>query len=161
MKTFLHIILMIVGMQSLIAQTNTNNNAIAPSTQNPTAAVNTPLIVTNKFNTEYPNTNAFWQTDGENFSASYRDLQTNMQRIIVYDTYGNLVRTDNEVDKGIYPENIDLYYSENYPTEKYIIWASQDTHGNLSYYSVRKSGILLFDKTGNFLTVKNNTVANK
>ncbi|MES2762262.1 MAG: hypothetical protein V4677_08645 [Bacteroidota bacterium] len=161
MKFFLQILFGILGVQFMVAQTNTNNNAIAPNTQNPTSGVNTPLIVTTKFNTEHPNTTALWQTDGEYFSAQYRDTPTNMSRIIVYDAYGNLVRIEKEVDKTIYPDNINLYYSENYPTENYTVWSCEDVHGNLNYYSVRKSGTLLFDKTGNYLSTRSSAIAKK
>ncbi|MES2514875.1 MAG: hypothetical protein V4580_12055 [Bacteroidota bacterium] len=161
MKTILHLLFTVLGIQVLVAQTNTNNNSISPSTQNPTPAVNTPVIVTTKFNAAHPNTNALWRTDDENFSAEFRDPQSNMQRIIIYDAYGNVVRTQAEVDKANYPDNINLYYTETYPTENYQVWSCEDAHGNLTYYSVRKTGTLLFDKTGNYLSTKPAAVAKK
>lgn len=160
MNYFLYIFIVLMYGHAMIAQTNTNHNTIPPSTQNPTSGVSTPLIVTTKFNNEYPNTNALWHEDGENFSAEYRDAQNSMGRIIVYDTYGNLVRKEMELDKTSYPDNINLYYKENYPTENYKVWSMEDAKGNLSYYSIRQSGTLLFDKSGNFLTTRPHSKVN-
>lgn len=154
MKTILHILFILLGMRVAVAQTNTNKNAISPSTQNPNSGINTPLIVTTKFNTEHPNTTALWQRDGDNYAAEYRDIKNNSTMIITYDAYGNLVRTETEVDKTGYPENINEYYKENYPTENFKVWSCEDEHGGLSYYSKRTFGTLLFDKNGYFLTNK-------
>jgi hypothetical protein len=154
MKTVFHLLFVIFLSRILVSQTNTNNNSIAPSAQNPTPAVKTPLIVTTKFNIAYPNTNALWHSDDDTFSAEFMDAQSNRQHIVTYDPYGNLIRTEHEVDKTIYPDNINLYYTETFPTENYQVWSSEDAQGNVTYYSVRKTGTLLFDKAGNYLSTK-------
>jgi hypothetical protein len=89
-----------------------------------------------------------WRKEGDNFAATYIDPKTNMAHIIGYDQNGNIVYSDKQLpDKG-YPKNITTFYNNTYPGEKFEIWLREDKNNTKSFYSVRKSDTLYFDKSG-------------
>ena len=134
MKKSILAIFAAVGMNALMAQTNNMGTQAAP------AGVDAPATVTSKFSSDYPNTSANWRMDDDNYSAQYTDQTTNMDRSVVYDRNGNVIRTDNEIGKGTYPSTIGDYYTKNYPNQDYEVWASTDNNGTKSYYAKEKSG---------------------
>jgi hypothetical protein len=146
MKRTILIAFAAIGLNAAIAQTNTpvgrDLNGVDP-----------PAVVTNKFQTDYPNINADWRMDEDNYAAEYRDPATNMGRILVYDRNANLIRTDNEMKEG-YPDMIGNYYTKTYPNEDYKVWSSKDGKGNITYYSNRNDDVLWFDKNGKYTKTK-------
>ena len=78
MKKSILILLTAFGINTLVAQTNT-----ATGMQVTQPGIDAPSIVTNKFNTNYPNTSANWTMDNDNYSAQYKDKTTNTGRNIV------------------------------------------------------------------------------
>jgi len=134
-----------------LAQTN---NALPTGVQVTPEGIITPVIVSNKFNMDYPNNNAIWQKEGDNYAAEFTDESTNTKYFIVYDEDGNLVRKDKEIDNTAYPKGIATYYSKNYPDENYVVWLSEDNKGNKTYYTKRKLTTICFDKNGRYVAVK-------
>ncbi len=127
--------------------TRTEKNDVAP-------VADTPPEITKKFNTNYPNIDATWQMDNNNYAANYKDEGTKMGRTIVYDKNGNIVRSDNEISNDVYPIGISDYYKKNYPNETYKVWSSQDNNGNKTYYSKSKTDVIWFDKNGKYIATK-------
>lgn len=147
MKKSLLILTTVLGMKVLVAQTNTPVGSEVNG-------ANPPTIVTSKFQTDYPNINAKWIADGDNFSAEYRNQNTNMGTNVIYDRYGNMVSTNIETNKDEYPNLIGDYYIKNHPNEEYKIWSSEDSKGNKTYYSKGKSRTIWFDKDGKYIQKK-------
>ncbi len=158
MKKSILILLTAFGINTLVAQTNT-----ATGMQVTQPGIDAPSIVTNKFNTNYPNTSANWTMDNDNYSAQYKDKTTNTGRNIVYDRNGNIIHSDIELEYNSYPPNITNYYKQNYPNEKYGVWSTEDNAGNITYYSKGKS-TYWFDKDGKYTpnnkAVKSNDKSN-
>jgi len=123
--------------------------------------VDAPLVVVNKFNTNYPGIDETWQMDGDNYVATYKDKGTNMGRSISYDKNANIVCTDSELDKASYPQKIRDYYTKNYPNESYKIWACRDSKGNRTYYSKHNLSTIWFDKKGDYVATKPDKSAQK
>jgi len=113
-------------------------------------SITPPSPVNDKFNSEYPNMSPTWHMDGENYSAEYMDKSSNMGKNVVFDKYGNMIRTDNELspDGLNYPAAIGDYHSKNFPNEGYRVWQTDDGKGNKWYYTKRKNGMIWFDKDG-------------
>ncbi len=112
--------------------------------------VQVPENIRTTFNNSYPNTNATWSFEGKNYVATYKDTESNMGRVVVYDKDGNIVRTESEMDQG-YPEGIGNYYNEKYPNEKkFTVWQS-DEGNKRSYYTKRKGKKMRFDQEGKFM----------
>lgn len=142
MKKSILVLLTAFGINAVVAQTN----VMSPNTSN------VPSTVTNKFNTDNPNVKADWQTEGDHYTAQYMDETNHMNKTVVYDKSGNVVRTDMEINKSTYPATITDYYTKNYPTEEYKVWSSIDNNGNTTYYTKRKSETLWFDKNGSYVS---------
>lgn len=144
--------LLAFGMNVITAQTNTatgsNTNT---SSGNQSNEIKVPQQIASKFSTDYPNMNATWGRDGDNYTATYSDQGSNSGRKITYDKNGDLMYNDMEMNGTNYPTGIDEYYMTNFPNEKYTIWSSDDGKGNMSYYSKSKDGKTnWFDKDGKF-----------
>jgi hypothetical protein len=134
------------GMNVIVAQTNTGT---PQSTSN---NISVPSTITNKFSADYPNIHPTWRMDEGYYVADYMDQ--GMGRAIYYDKSANIMRTDKEINRDIYPDQINQYYTTNYPNEKYKIWSSEDGEGNMNYYSKRKNKLLWFDKNGKYMDKK-------
>lgn len=133
-------------------------NAMSAQTNTPVGVdengINPPTTVSTKFQTDYPNINATWVMNGDNYSAEYKDVNTNMKKSIIYDTNGNIVSNNNEIGIGNYPGAIGDYYTKNYPKDIFTVWSSDDGSGNKSYYAKGKENILWFDKDGKYMSKK-------
>ena len=129
------------GMAQSTTSTTTNSDSVKP-----------PLSVSTKFQNDYPNTNATWVMDGDNYAAEYKNMNTNLGTRIIYDMNGNRVSTHNEMGAGKYPVVIGDYYTTNYPKEIYTVWSSDDESGNTTYYSKGKENTIWFDKDGKYMS---------
>ena len=109
-----------------------------------------PDIITDRFNSQFPSTKAVWNTDGENFFAEFIDLGTRKASIIVYDKNGHVIRFEKEMDDISCPPRISNFHSENFPSEKYIVWRCEDNNGARSYYSKCNTTTIWFDENGNY-----------
>ncbi len=142
-----------------IAQTNLTATTSATGTQG--SEINAPVIVTNKFSTDHPNVIPAWGMDGDDYTAEYRDQTTNLDHIITYDKFSNVLHADNEMDRDSYPATIRDYYAKNHPGQDYTLWRSMDNLGNVTYYTKEKSCPLYFDKNGNCVSNKTKTKKTK
>ncbi|MBA2611812.1 MAG: hypothetical protein H0U95_07580 [Bacteroidetes bacterium] len=143
------LLLALFAINALVAQTTTSSN------QNSSEQVNTPATVLANFKKKYANVSPAWQMDGDNYCAKYRDQATNLDHIIVYNQYGNLIHSDDELDYESYLKPITDYFATTYPKEQYTVWSCEDDAGNISYFSKRSSGNMLwFDKDGNYSATK-------
>lgn len=149
-----------LSLFSLMMNSQTNN-ILPTGVQVTPEGIETPVIVTNKFNIDYPNNDVQWQMDGDNYAVHYTDAVTNIRCIVVYDSDGNLLHKDREIDNTRYPNTIGDYYRKNYPDENYTVWVSEDNKGNSSYYVYHKSTVNWFDKKGRYITTKNKEVTKK
>ncbi len=147
MKKIFLLLAIVFSITALNAQTNT-----PVGMQTTPAGVDVPSIVVNNFTLNEPNTTAVWRMDEENYAADYKDKITGQGRTVLYDRDGNLMRRDYEVEYTVFPASVGQYYSENFPKEKYIVWSSEDSGGNLLYYySYHDYGKMVwFDKDGKY-----------
>ncbi len=143
MKKTILMVATVFTIQFATAQTNT---AIPDNT-----GVQTPSLITNHFNVDYPNNNPTWRQDGSNYRAEYIDSKTNMGKAAIYDKNGVRIGTEEQLATGSYPITISDYYTKTYPNETdYQVWSTNDGLGNTTYYINRKSETLWFDKTGKY-----------
>jgi hypothetical protein len=147
MKKIIIAAMLAFGMNVLSAQVNTGTTTTGTSTH-----PNVPAGVNARFGTDYPNTSATWRMDGSDYTATWMDKSTNMNRSVTYDKNGNLISNDNEMSSGSYPNGISDYYSQNYPGEDYKVWSSKDAKGNTTYYTMRNGKKVRFDKNGQYTT---------
>jgi hypothetical protein len=124
-----------------------------------------PVIVTEKFASQYTDVNPVWWVDKENsqYSAQFTHQPSGMGGLLIYDSYGNVLRTDKQVDDKNYPPEIKTYCTRKYPNESFQVWSSEDQNGNKSFYSVHTGGTDWFDKRGNYKekTPKGKKIKNK
>ncbi|MBL7931307.1 MAG: hypothetical protein JNL60_05380 [Bacteroidia bacterium] len=111
-----------------------------------------PTIVMAKFNETYPDISPIWWRSGDHYSATFIEAPSGIKRIMVYDSFGNLVRNDSQVGEKVYPAPIKQYCNKKYPGEKYDIWSSEDSKGKKSYFLSRGREIVWFDEQGNYRT---------
>lgn len=142
----------ILGLNVALAQTNT---AL------PNQSMTTPTVVTNKFNTDYPNTSATWDRDGSNYRAQYMDAKNDRWSAAVYDRNGNLMYREWQMGANTYPVGISDYYTSTYPNETYNVWSSQDNSGDQSYYVTRSNEKIWFDKDGKVKKSKTKSTTKK
>jgi hypothetical protein len=149
MKKFIVCASFLLALSSLSAQTT---NAMPASTN-----VQPPSGVSTRFNNDYPNMQPTWTMDGSNYRADYADGSNS--RSVIYDPKGKMMSREEMLSNGTYPSTIGDYYTKTYPNEKYEVWSSTDTEGNMTYYTKRNSETVLFDKSGNYKkTTKTKTV---
>ncbi len=130
---------------TMVAQTNT----ATPGTMYNGVEVQTPAVITNHFNVDYPNTNATWYKDGVDYRAEYTD-GNNINKSVTYNKDGARIGTESQLSSGDYPSTISDYYTKKYPNEDYQVWSSVDGAGNTTYYTNHKSETLWFDKSGKY-----------
>ncbi len=140
---------------TLNAQTN---NTLPTSVQVTPLGVETPAIVTNRFNIDHSNNDVIWQKEGDNYTATYTDPSTNNKCKMVYDEDGNMISKDKQTDNTVYPKTIGTYYTKHYPNENYTVWISEDKNGTKTYYTTRNSSTLWFDKNGKYITTKSKEI---
>ncbi|MBA2611358.1 MAG: hypothetical protein H0U95_05250 [Bacteroidetes bacterium] len=146
MKNVAIAILIMLGMNTLVAQTTERKESKIIITKGPKKLVA-------KFSCEYPDVQPSWRSDGVNYEASYMD-KNKLKHVIVYDKDGNLIRKESELDYKEYPISINKYYSQRFPEEKFRILQSETASGQKYYFAKRKNNILKFDTAGNFLPDK-------
>lgn len=114
-----------------------------------------PAVVIQNFTTQFPTVTAAWRMEGKNYRARFVDPQNKLGRAIVYDKEGNVIRTENEVDKAGYPSAIGDYYSDNYPGETYQVWYTDEKTGAKTlYFTNRNDETIWFDKEGKIVPAK-------
>lgn len=148
MKKLTFIAAFFLTVSTVISQTTTatpNNGVGTSNTPNDPA---TPNSITNRFNTDYPNTNPTWSREGSNYRADY--WQGTMGRSITYDMNGNMISRNEQLSSGSFPSGISDYYSKKHPNEQFDVWSSTDANGNLTYYTNRNSEVYWFDKSGKY-----------
>jgi hypothetical protein len=128
--------------------TSNSGNSNGNTSTSGNANVNTPTGVLNSYNRDYPNTNATWTMDGNNYRADYSN--NGMNQAAIYDRNGNRLSSERQLSQGSYPSAISDYYTSNYPNEQYNVWSSQDKAGNTTYYVKRNEEMVWFDKNGKY-----------
>ena len=111
-----------------------------------------PTIVMAKFNETYPDISPAWWKSGDNYTATFVEAPSGTKRMMVYDSFGNLLRNDGQMGEKVYPVTIKKYCRKKYPDEKYDIWSSEDSKGKKSYFLLREKEIVWFDDQGNYRT---------
>jgi hypothetical protein len=140
MKTSALTFLAIFGTFTMMSQTVVPDGIAAPSS------------ISNKFNTDYPDALPAWESDGTTYRAQYKDKITKRDRALVYDGNGNIIRTDNEMDRNAFPAGVSDYYKFNYPNEEPQVFVTEDNMGNRQYFIKRNSGMIWFDKNGKYIS---------
>jgi len=107
-----------------------------------------PNVVIERFNREYPGVSGNWSVDGENFKVQFTDPQSHLGHIIVYDSNGEVLRRESELDGPKNPNAINDYFKKNYPGEQLKTWQVEEKNGDVSYYANRKEEVLRFNKDG-------------
>lgn len=146
MKTLLLLLTLNMAIQ-LHSQTTTAQPTGVQLTPN----VQPPAIVLNNFSAAYPNVNPEWGLQDDIYSADYRDVTTNMGRVISYDKLGNITSIENELANDAYPQSIGNYFVKKYPGEKYKVWSYEDGMGNKMYYILRGEQSIWFSSEGKFI----------
>ena len=113
-----------------------------------TAGFEAPAIVTSKFTTEFPNSNPTWSKLGDDYMAEILDGATQLKKIIVYDSFGNLLYTSSETASYSYPKSISNYLKKKYPDSVFQVWALQKKDSVTGYYSFLNKDTLWFDNAG-------------
>lgn len=103
-----------------------------------------------KFGIAYPEATVNgWQTEGNYYKVLFMDK--NVQQVVVYDTSGNVVRKETELDAVDVPPGISEYYKSNYPDKKaYKVWRAEDSEGRQSYNSLVQDDVIYFDAEGKY-----------
>jgi hypothetical protein len=151
MKKIILMAVAVLGIKTATSQTNTATPDNIGVNNEVNSGVQTPSLITNHFNVDYPNNTATWYQDGSNYRGEYIDSKTNVGRSVIYDKNGVRIGTEEQLSTGAYPSAISEYYTKKYPNEPdYQIWSSNDGLGNTMYYTNRNSETLWFDKTGKY-----------
>ena len=112
-----------------------------------------PAAVLDAFARQHPGNTGTWSKEGENYRVEFIDRNSRLAQAIVYDSKGNIVRRDSELE--IVPEEISEYYNRNFPGESFKTWSSEGDNGDRYYYSKRQSEALRFDREGNYIKPEN------
>ncbi|MEO6305938.1 MAG: hypothetical protein ABIP51_22520 [Bacteroidia bacterium] len=154
MKKLILITATFLSFTVVLAQKNTatpgTNNGVNSNTQSDMGTIQTPSIITNHFDIDYPNNTAIWYKDGSNYRAEYSDSKSNIGRSATYDKNGVRIGTEEQLSSGNYPTEISDYYTKKYPNEEYQVWSSKDGMGNTTYYTTHNNETLWYDKAGKF-----------
>jgi len=157
MKTLLFILLSFSNL--LFPQSGDITTATTSSSSVP------PKIVMTAFTGSNPNVKPAWTfSDDNTYSAAFTDEATNMGRIIIYDSRGNLIAVENELHNSAYPAAIATYFIKTYPKEKYKVWSFYDTNDRKTYFINREQETVWFDRDGKFVEVvkkKNQLITRK
>lgn len=117
-----------------------------------------PKQVNNKFESEYPGVKAVWSLEDNNYRASYTDANTALNHYILYTKQGEIISKESEMDYTEYPININKYYSQRFPEEKFRIIKCEASNGDTYYFAKHKTAIIKFDTAGNFIHDKNERI---
>jgi hypothetical protein len=148
MKKIIFIVISLFAIDRISAQ-------VKESSTNDINGVEPPSVVAKKFNTDHPNVSPLWNMEDDNFSAGYKDEINDVDKVVVYDRYGNIISINNEIKSPSYPKAINDYYSKNHPEEKeFKVWSSEDPKGKKTYYAKHKTSTLFFDENGKYLKTK-------
>jgi hypothetical protein len=150
MKKITAIAALLFSMNILLAQTTTTDYNSVPNN------------ISQQFKKDYPNSSAEWVVDGDNnYLAEFKNPTTKGSTIVVYDRDGRLVRTESEIADKSYPNEIDNYYSKQFPNAQYKVWSSKDARGNSTYYIKHNGDVHWFDKEGKFTSSKRESTHRK
>jgi hypothetical protein len=115
---------------------------------------NLPESVRVTFNAEYSNLEeAKWEKEGDYFEATFKE--NGMEKSVLYDTEGNVVVTETEINVADLPVVATKYIDQNF--DKYAIEEAEmkQSKEGIFYEAEIKSGNqeldLLFDSQGNFI----------
>ncbi|MBA3683297.1 MAG: hypothetical protein H0W73_19340 [Bacteroidetes bacterium] len=163
MKKVILMAVAVLSIKTASAQTNTATPDNTGVNTQMNTGVQTPSLITNHFNVDYPNNTATWYQDGSNYRGEYMDSKTNTGRVAIYDKNGVRIGTEEQLSNGTYPSTISEYYTKKYPNETdYQVWSTNDGLGNTTYYTNRNSETYWFDKTGKYKNkTKKRTYNNK
>jgi len=106
-----------------------------------------PTVVVVRFTTDYPQCTPVWAADDCYYRAEYFDKCNSTQRAIVYDRAGYIIHSDWKMT-NYYPTRINDYFAATYPGESFQVWSSLDDLGCQSYYIMRDSEKIWFDRNG-------------
>jgi hypothetical protein len=142
MKKILILLFAAAGLHA--QETNPLGTQLTPAD----AGKEAPSIVTNKFNSEFPNTKATWRNTGDNYSAEFTASGTNLKKTVVYDSFGNKLYNESEIAPGDYPKSISTWHRNHDPETKYAVYLHEQTGSEPWYYSIQKADTVRFDRSG-------------
>jgi hypothetical protein len=149
-KKLIGIVLLLIGGETGFAQPVGSLTAKGQDNKNTPVSL-VPVPVHQKFILENPDVKARWKTENGVYSAQYINPVNNMGYMIVYDSLGNVLRREKELENQDYPPLINDFFMKEYPGEGYVIWSSVDSAGKQMYYTDHDSRIFKFDKDGRLL----------
>jgi hypothetical protein len=117
-----------------------------------------PTPVRTAFSKENPEVIPNWKVEGGFFKATYVDPASNLGNVLIYSGSGEAVRRERELESSEVPVAIKQYFEKNFPGESFVIWSRLDNAYMQTYYAHRSSRVLTFDKEGNYIGPKNDTV---
>lgn len=148
MKRTFFFIFWLIGLNAALAQTNT---AIQAPENTPNATLPTSPALDSKFNSDFPNNNPTWTSEGAYFRADFTDQQNNTGRYVTYDNDGSEINRGAVAVQNQYPSAIDNYYVKTYPNEPYKVWTREDKKNGKTYYVNRTYDVVWFDGNGNYV----------
>jgi hypothetical protein len=143
-------IVLLLALSSAL-QMQSQTTTAQPTGVQLTPNVQPPGLVLTNFNAAYANVSPKWMLQDEIYSAEYRDVNSNMGRVVSYDKLGNIVAIENELTNDAYPQPIGTYFVKKYPGEKYNTWSYEDGMGNKMYYILRGEQSIWFSSEGKFI----------
>ncbi|MES2678240.1 MAG: hypothetical protein V4635_00075 [Bacteroidota bacterium] len=140
--------LLLLTISGYVAQTNTATPNTGNVTSNAANDPQTPNTITNRFNTDYPNSHPTWDRSGAHYRANY--TMGTLKRSIIYDVNGRVLSRREELTSDAFPLPIVEYYNHKFPKEPLSIWQTTDVDGNKIYYTERGTDTYWFDKSGKY-----------
>jgi hypothetical protein len=156
MKKIIYLTAALACNAIVFAQTEVKDPGLASNNINVTGTdlVDAPEPATRRFNSDYPNEVANWRQIGDNYEACYTDSKTKLKRAIVYDTKGNVIRQDNELDYVDIPYGVTNYYSANTKKENLHVCEALTEKGDKVYVAKMNGKTDYFDKDAKHLATK-------
>jgi predicted outer membrane protein len=114
-----------------------------------TPAFQVPPIASANFKAKYPGTTESWKPYGELYAASFRQLENNLEKTVIFDKNGMYRGQYVQVKKPDYPKAIDYFFESYYPDEKYTVWQMHDSSG-IKYYYAPVSDTVWFTRDGKY-----------
>jgi hypothetical protein len=157
MKKIIYLTMTLACHVAVCAQTEVKGPALASNNINvmETDLLDIPESATSRFTSDYPAEIADWYIIDDNYyKACYTDSKTRLERAIVYDKNGQVIREENELDYTYVPYSLINYYSTNSKKEDFHVWETQTEKGDKVYVSKMNGKIDYFDKDAKYLPMK-------
>jgi hypothetical protein len=145
------------------AQTlSTRPATIDPGAVDPTVAaqpdhteVNLPDAIGKKFSKDVASRhNVTWEMKKDLYWITYADPGTQLKHVIVYDKNGKIMRQEDEVKRGNYPDAINKYMSSEHKTTNFKVWSTENPKGKKIYFVPLGNDYIWFSTEGSLIDEK-------